>query len=154
MGIELVPYSSLSPNGREKASQQSEDGFCLKLRDKNGSFTFFQWYIFYNDQQVIGRIRFTIMHEIAHIVLDHTEASELAEAEANFFAKYALAPPPLVYQFHPEDFLDIAEKFDLSPECAYYAMEFYNKWLQYGGTDFSKEEYLLLGLFSDAIRNY
>ena len=43
------------------------------------------------------RIRFTIMHEIGHIVLDHTEHSDLAESEANFFAKYALAPPPLVH---------------------------------------------------------
>lgn len=38
------------------------------------------------------------MHEIGHIVLDHSEGSELAEVEARFFAKYALAPPPLIHK--------------------------------------------------------
>ena len=33
----------------------------------------------------------TILHEIAHCVLDHQEGTEIEEAEAKFFAKYALA---------------------------------------------------------------
>ena len=52
--------------------------------EENGQSVF---YIFYDDSMYDRRIRFTIMHEIGHIVLDHTEHSDLAESEANFFAK-------------------------------------------------------------------
>lgn len=38
-----------------------------------------EWYIYYNDKKDYGRINNTIMHEIGHIVLDHSEDSELAE---------------------------------------------------------------------------
>lgn len=34
-----------------------------------------------------------MLHEIGHIILDHSEDSNLAEDEVKFFAKYALVPP-------------------------------------------------------------
>ena len=43
--------------------------------------------IYYNDKKDAGRIRFTILHEIGHFVLGHLQQSDLAESEANFFAK-------------------------------------------------------------------
>lgn len=69
--------------------------------------------IIYNDTHVITRIRFTIMHEIGHIILEHLgdEATELErgglpnykylryEGEANTFAGNALAPPVLIQEF-------------------------------------------------------
>ena len=93
------------------------------------------------------RIRFTIMHEIGHIVLDHTEHSDLAESEANFFAKYALAPPPLVHKYKPEDYCELAEIFQLSQECAMNAMKFYHRWLRYGPRNYLDYEIVLLDLF-------
>ena len=52
--------------------------------------------VVYNERKNYGRVNHTIMHEIGHIVLGHTEDSDLAEAEVSFFAKYALAPPILI----------------------------------------------------------
>ena len=71
-----------------------------------------------------GRINNTIMHEIGHIVLDHSEDSELAEKEVRFFAKYALVPPVLVHKLKLNDPYDIAGVFDVSFEAACYALSY------------------------------
>ena len=103
--------------------------------------------IYYNDEMPDRRIRFTIMHELGHIVLDHTEHSELAESEANYFAKYALAPPPLVHNLEIGDYLELADKFDLSYECAYYSMQKYFKWRRYGSPELLDYEVDLISSF-------
>ena len=98
-----------------------------------------------------GRINNTILHEIGHIVLDHTEESELAEAEVNFFAKYALVPPVLVYKLNIKSPNKISEIFDVSIQAGYYAYNYYRKWLNYGGSILKEYELSLIGLFKDAI---
>lgn len=151
MDIKLKPYSRLTKEALSKAMATSKDGFCLLLEEPIGQFSYNQWYIFYNDHQSHERIRFTLMHEIGHIVLDHTEHSELAESEANFFAKYALAPPPLIHKIQPEDYMDVAKRFDLSQECAYYSMQFYTKWLHLGSPNYQNYELVLLSQFEKAV---
>lgn len=42
------------------------------------------------------RQRFSIAHELAHIILNHEKQSSLNESEANFAATYILAPSSLV----------------------------------------------------------
>lgn len=70
------------------------------------------------------RRRFTLMHEIAHIWLDHPRAGgpdceNVAEAEANFLAAYLLAPDALVIAW-VEDLTVacIAQEFKVSDEAA------------------------------------
>ena len=71
-------------------------------------------YSFYNDiDRCYERQNWTILHEIGHIVLDHTGHSEHEEDEANFFAKYAIAPPVLVHKIGAECPQDIYEIFDI-----------------------------------------
>lgn len=148
MHIILKPYSKLSEYGLKEAIGISEDGFCTLLENEGVEpFKYSQWYIFYNDLKPKLRIRFTIMHEIGHIVLEHTEKSDLAEAEANFFAKYALAPPPLVHEIHADDYLDVAKEFNVSRQCAYYAFKNYKNWLNYGGEYYKENEIDLLAQF-------
>ena len=77
MGVKIIPYSAYSPDKRWLLIKKSEDGFSVERT--NG-----QWFIFYNDEKDYGRMNHTIMHEIGHIVLDHSEDSELAEKEVNF----------------------------------------------------------------------
>ena len=104
--------------------------------------------IYYNDIGIsYKRINMTILHEVGHCVLDHTGHSEKEEAEASFFAKYAAAPPPLVHRIRPNNSEEIADIFDLSYEAAYYAYDYYLKWLQYGGKDYTEYEVRLLHLF-------
>lgn len=48
--------------------------------------------------------------------------------EANFFAKYLIAPPILVNLIQPNDYMDIAKIFCVSKECAMYSFMYYQKW--------------------------
>lgn len=128
MGIVIRPYSSCPDLFRlALKGAVPEDGF--KATVLRGSR--YTTVIFYNDTMSRQRIRFTILHEIGHIVLGHKQSSELAEAEASFFAKYAIAPPVLVNYIRPSDYVDIANAFDISLECAYYSMDYYGKWLRF-----------------------
>ena len=151
MGIELKPYSRLTEAGKKAALEVSEDGFAYFKLEGSEPFMEKRWYVFYNDRKSSKRIKFTIMHEIGHIVREHTEGSDLAEAEANFFAKYSLAPPPLVHKISPDDYFDIAEAFDISIEYSSYAMDYYKKWLKFGEYDYTGIEIKLLNQFRKAI---
>lgn len=143
-GIVLIPYSELSEKEKAALNTASEDGSCVLVELQKDIFA---WAIYYNDKMPKQRIRFTIMHELGHIILDHSEHSDLAESEANYFAKYALAPPPLIRQFPIEDYIELARVFDLSTKCAFWSMQKYNKWLMYHSKHQSKHEILLVSLF-------
>lgn len=122
LGITLISYSSLS-KGKLKASlKASEDGFFLEIEGHE--------YIFYNDiDRSYERQNWTILHEIGHIVLDHNGGySDREEAEADFFAKYAIAPPVLIHRIKAYSAQDIYDAFDISMEAAEYAFDYYRKW--------------------------
>ena len=144
MGVTVVPYSAYSFEKQILMLKESEDGFVVEKTD--GSF-----FIFYNDKKSYGRINNTIMHEIGHIILQHTEDSELADKEVKFFAKYALAPPVLIHKLGYKNALTISDAFDISYEAAKYALIYYQKWLQYGGQDYTSYELKTLKLFDEAV---
>lgn len=121
----------------------SEDGFSIKYSGV--------WYIYYNEKIGYGRTNYTITHECGHIILDHTEPSDLAEAEANFFAKYAIAPPVLIDVLDLKDPEEIYTHFEISHQAAIYAFSYYKKWLTYGNRFYTNYEQRLLKLFSVAV---
>ncbi len=143
MGIRVIPYSAYPPDKRRLMLQKSMDGFCV---EKSAG----EWYIFYNDAMDYRRINNTILHEIGHIALDHSEDSELAEKEVKFFAKYALVPPVLVHKLKLDNPYDISEAFEVSFEAACYAYSYYQKWLKCGPSHYTSYERTLLQLFSSA----
>lgn len=145
LGIKIIPYSSKDDKTIIQMLKFSEDGFFIE-DNKN------QKYIYYNDTNNYGRINNTIFHEIGHIVLGHTEESELAEAEVNFFAKYALVPPPLVHKYNLNTTKEISETFAVSLEAARYALNYYNKWLVYGGEYYKDFEIRLLNQFAVTVQ--
>ena len=140
MGVTVIPYSAFPPQKRALLLKKSEDGFSVEK-------TAGEWYVYYNDEKGYRRINNTIMHEIGHIVLDHTEDSELAEKEVNFFAKYALVPPVLVHKLEISSPHQIVRLFDVSFEAAKYAFDYYQKWLEFGGSDYTRYELITLELF-------
>lgn len=144
MGVKIIPYSAIPASKRRLLLKKSEDGFCVEK-------SIGEWYIYYNDEKDYGRINNTIMHEIGHIVLDHSEDSELAEKEVKFFAKYALVPPILVHRLNLDNPVDISGAFDVSYEAAVYALSYYRKWLQYGSSNYTDYEIRLLQLFKEAV---
>ena len=108
MGFELVPYSAFEEH-RSLLMKQSEDGFNKYHEDRK------IWSIYYNEKvELKERIKFTIAHEIGHILLQ-TELEELA----NFFAGYLLAPVPLIieYKYYTEE--QIMGYFKVGYKCAH-----------------------------------
>ena len=127
--INLVKYSQLTEYEMNQLEEygisRNSDGFFALVVKKGKSIP----YIYYNDKKSVERIRFTILHEIGHYILEHKQQSCLAEAEANFFAKYLIAPPILIHRINPSDYMEIAKIFKISEECAWYAFDYYQKWL-------------------------
>lgn len=99
--------------------------------------------ISYDDTKYPRRIRFTLMHEVGHIVLGHKEESELAKRMANYFAAYALAPSPIIYAYECRNASDLADVFVVADECAFYSFRRYSNWLEFGGRIKTYEEALL-----------
>lgn len=152
MGITLIPYSLLTNYEilklKELSKGKLKDGISF-LGEKKGIDSFF---IYYNDRiKTVERIRFTLAHELGHIILKHTQESELAEAEADCFAGYLLAPPELIHLIQPEDYLDVREAFFLSKNCASNAFNRYKAWLkkQYSNHfEYSEYEIKMINKFS------
>ncbi len=121
LGIQLIPKTSLNGVKQVALQRLSDDGVILGDT------------IYYDDTQIHARIRFTIMHEIGHIVLDHTHDNDISDAEADFFAAHILVPPMLVYALDTRNNMDpttIQRVFDVSAEMAEIAYCDYTKWLQ------------------------
>lgn len=123
----------------------------LKIREKEGLSHYDPdlgtFVIYYDDSISFARVRFTIMHEIGHILLGHREESELAKKMADYFAAYALAPSPLMDYYECEDYMDVANKFDVSQECADICFQRLTNWSCYSGK-MKTYESELIGLFS------
>ena len=136
-------YSPIHLKVQELLLKKSEDGFSAQLQSG-------EWRIYYNDAKNYGRINNTLMHEIGHIVLDHSEDSDLAESEVKFFAKYALAPPVLIYKLRLTSSAEIEDNFQISHEAAQYAYNYYQKWLAYGSIYLTDYEMTMLELFDQA----
>ncbi|MCD8293812.1 MAG: XRE family transcriptional regulator [Clostridia bacterium] len=138
MGIDCVKYSSLSDNDRSVSMWISRDGYCRK-----GSTG--KWSIFYNDEiESTGRIHYTIMHEIGHIVLHHNPEYPLAEREADFFAKYMLCPPAVLFRSNYRTVEDVVSNCGVSYEAASYALDYCKRWLAATGGNFAPYEEQLL----------
>ena len=146
MGITVVPYSSLGEEGSKLAMRFSADGYSYE----NGN----KWTIYYNDAcENYGRINHTIMHEIGHFAMGHTDDGDEdeKEAEAKFFAKYALAPPPLIHNMAgPINAETIMNTFDISYQAARIAYKYYKNWLKYGEQNYTDYEEKILKLFEGA----
>ena len=141
MGYIVKEYSELERPARHYLRTGNADGCSLYNPKLQRSI------IFFDDDDPLVRTRFTAMHEIGHIRLEHKEESDLANQMANYFAAYALAPSPLIGRYKCEDYIDVANTFNVSRDCAAICFERYNKWLHFGGQDYKPYEICLLNLF-------
>ncbi len=117
LGCLLYRYSELSKEKRSKCLMVSDES--IKLHNR----------IYYNDTMSFAKIRFSIMHEIGHIVLGHGEYSnDNLEAQANYFSSHILAPRIAIHYSECKNYTHVAHKFGLSYEAAQYAFDDYRKW--------------------------
>ena len=127
----LITYTELAKIHRVHITQvkkayQSEDGFIM--------YDGVNYTIAYNDTiRSKGRIRFTLMHEIGHILLTHLvdfeetilsrsslseEKYNVLENEANVFARNILSPVIIVNQLKLKSKTDIIYHFKISEGAA------------------------------------
>lgn len=116
-GYECLEYSELEKHKQEMCFKVSEDAF--KLKDK----------IFYNDNVLFCRRRFSLMHELGHIILNH-QAPYTArnEQEANFFAGNILAPRIAIHYARCKNANDVSKLFRMTYEASSYAFDDYRRW--------------------------
>lgn len=141
--VKLIAYSYMISCGKFKNEKDivarcthSDDGatYAKKYTESN------RYFIFYNDSQIHNeaRIRFTLAHEVGHIVLGHFEDTGTLsrktlseekytkyESEADLFAAELLSPSILASDFKSSD--EIKNSFYVSSESASITYNFVQK---------------------------
>lgn len=86
-------------------------------------------YIYYNERHSDCRIRFSLMHELGHYILNHLGESVENEAEADYFASNILAPRIIIHKYKYQTADDIHHHFGLSYAASNIALSNYKSWL-------------------------
>ena len=118
--IILARHTFLSQKKRDLLASliDIDDGFTV-MRKANGEWSF---YTYYNDELPFKRQRFTIAHEIKHVIYHEETPSDKEEALAEHFARVLLAPSCLVMQIMKDNCIaDICDSFNISIEASTYA---------------------------------
>ena len=116
-GLSTHPYSTLSDELREYCMSFSND--ALYYKDK----------ICYNDKQPRGRNNFSLMHELGHVLLKHSDNhTSRMEQDANIFASNILAPRIAIHYAACKNHNDVSNLFDITKEAAGYAFDSYKRW--------------------------
>lgn len=90
----------------------SEHGFTIY--DKNSGHAL----VFFNDIKSEHTIRFTLAHELGHLVLRHKKDGSVEDREANCFARNLLCPVPLRDELGLKSLDDYCNAFDVSERMA------------------------------------
>ena len=148
----LRRYSELDPDELYEAYDISNDSFSkVEFSEERQRY---EYVIYYND---IGRspkrIRWSLLHEVGHCYMGHHDHPDdslynIEEAEANLFAKNAIAPPPLIHALELKDGYEVARVFVTTDDAGLNCYCYYQKWLQFGPLDYTEFEKRLLRLFN------
>ena len=125
MGILVHSYGNLMEEQCKIAKEISEDGFYLEDTGTGPG-------IFVDETKISTRRTWTLLHEIGHVKLDHASSPNLSredkEKEANFFAKYIAAPPPLFLLLPSITQENVRRAFRISRQFSEYAIAYFGKW--------------------------
>lgn len=125
-GWKLIPYT----NSHDELMAISHDGFTYYY---DGVF-----YIYYNESKPPKRIRFTLFHEIGHIILNHhiefkkeilqsSEDTSFLESEANIVARNLMAPAHLICNLYHDSYVLFSKFFQMSDEALTNRMKWLNR---------------------------
>lgn len=84
--------------------------------------------IAYDETKSPFRVRFSIMHELGHIMLEHSKECSYNEHQANFFASNILAPRMAIHFAGCRNADDVSSLFQISREAGSYAYQNYILW--------------------------
>lgn len=147
--VVLIPYSQYVQDFNISLKEMVE------ILGTNDACTYFEanskrYIVFYNDMDlkinISHRYRWSIAHELGHIVLDHCQSNstklfrnslsdtkyEKFEEEADWFASYILVPHVMIfnYCFKSADKNFIRYACQISPKASYYRFIDYKQWLK------------------------
>jgi len=130
----LRPYPQLEFSAYLEAISESNEGYSKVEQDPITGMCYYV--IYYNDQDHgIRNIRWMVFHEISHIYLGHHDNppgnEQMEEDGSDFFAKYAMCPPPLLNGTKCTCALDVYNKFDASDGFSGYASNYFQRWLYF-----------------------
>ncbi len=127
-GFKVKKYSELKPKKLEACLELSEDAATLEDT------------IYYNESKNPKRIRFSLMHELGHIIL-----GTQSETDCDKFSSHLLAPRIAIHYAKCKNAQDVVNVFGLSDQAAQLAFDNYRSWhravVVYGMTDLDKELY-------------
>ena len=133
LGYDLIPYSCLSHSKRQACRKISEDAFTT-----GGT-------IYYNDTEAFyTRVRFSLMHELGHLLLQHTDDDPFREQEADTFASWMLAPRVDLELCRTLDVSEVAGRYDISLTAAQCVIYDYESWRIRARSGLSRSERLLM----------
>lgn len=118
-GIRTITYNETKtqkPELYKAISHYSNDAFRFRMS------------VYYNSTNSNGRIRFSLMHELGHYILEHTADCPDTEDEADCFASYMLAPRVAIDNNNCCTSDDIHDKFGMSYAAANRTLWDYKKW--------------------------
>lgn len=118
-GFKLYTYAEMHATNQrlyEMCRRYSDDAFR------------YQNIICYNENVIENRIRFSLMHELGHFVLNHKETSQENEDEADYFASCVLAPRVAIHKTLCRTADAIHDTFGLSYAASNRALTDYKKW--------------------------
>ena len=139
-GLLVKPLSFSVAQSRGVIIPPGIEGFTV-IRQKPNARP--QYLLVYQDDTSFERLRWTLAHEIGHIVLGHmekisTKSGELMEAEANYFAKELLMPLPVLARIGARSAADIGRVCGVSYEAAQIRARDFERYdwyhLKYGDT--------------------
>ena len=165
IGIELAPYSKseafLAELGLFRLMQET-DGLSVQ---KGGKY-----YIFYRGDMTPGRIRFTVTHELGHIILGHLDGKTHTtrnrepqdgdapiEQAANVFASRLLAPACVLHDLNALTPERISELCDISLTAARFRaerMEVLEKRSMFGASPLERKVRKQFRSFVKSVRPY
>lgn len=137
--VTFIKYSELEKEKRE---------YILSQRELEDSFTIFEHWsdesitykIYYNDSKNYYRQRYSIGHELKHIIYEEENPTEEDEEGADYFAKSLIAPKCLIIRKELESSEEIVSEFELGPEPSTYLFNTIQKRLKKYGRELFKFE--------------
>lgn len=123
-------------------------GFCIYYKCN--------YIIFYNNKVCLGTQRFTIAHEIGHIVLNHfcKQHEKLHETEANMFASRMLMPINILKECNVSSSKELEILCKVSNISAEYRFKRLKMLNERNRFYIDKNELILTQKFSNFIKNY
>lgn len=115
--LKYFKYSELSEGLKNYCMEYSEESLIYENK------------VCYNENKPQKRIRFSLMHELGHILLEHGDnPTEKMEQEANYFASNILAPRMAIHYAGCQNCNDVSKLFEISLQAADIAFNDYRRW--------------------------